>query len=146
MPSHSYDVLLRLRPHVPPDMAEQTARWTDHSVPSLAASAASVILLRNRHDGLETYLLHPHAQMPGETDGAERSTPDKALVAERSGMIKMLLPTVSILIELADLGTWGAVISRARGREVELVLPELVETPDGWQFSYPEAGSRETLR
>ena len=84
--------------------------------------------------------------MRGETDRAEWSTPDKALVAERSGMIKMLLPTVSILIELADLGTWGALISRARGREVELVLPELVETPDGWQFSYPEAGSRETLR
>jgi 8-oxo-dGTP pyrophosphatase MutT (NUDIX family) len=64
MPSHSYDVLLRLRPHVPPDMAERAARWTDHSVPSLAAPAASVILLRNGHDGLETYLLHRHAQMP----------------------------------------------------------------------------------
>jgi len=118
MPSHSYDVLLRLRPQVPPDMAERAARWTDDSVPSLAAPAASVILLRNGHDGLETHLLHRHAQMPGE----------------------------SILIELADLGTWGAVISRTRGREVEPVLPELVDTPDGWQFSYPEAASRETLR
>jgi hypothetical protein len=146
MPSYSYDVLLRLRPHVPPDMAERAARCTNHSVPSLAAPAASVILLRNGHDGLETSLLHRHAQMLGETDRAEWSTPDKALGTERSGMIKMLPPTVSILIELADLGTWAAVISRARGREVEPVLPELMETPDGSQFSYPEAGSSETLR
>ena len=146
MPSHSYDVLLGLRPQVPPDMAERAARWADQSVPSLAAPTASVILLRNGHGGFETYLLRRHAQMPGETDRAEWSTPDKALVAERSGMIKMVPPTASILTELADLGTWGAVISRARGREVEPVLPELVETPDGAQFSYPEAGSRETLR
>ena len=145
MPSHSYDVLLGLRPQVPPDMAERAARWADQSVPSLAAPTASVILLRNGHDRLETYLSHRHAQMPGETDRAEWSTPDKALVAERSGMIKMLPPTASILIELADLGTSGAVISRARGREVEPVLPKVVQTSDGWQFSYPHAGSRETF-
>ena len=227
MPSHSYDVLVRLSPQVPPDMAERAAGWTDESAPSLAAPAASVILLRDGHDGLETYLLHRHAQMPfaasmvvfpggrvdatdagggidpvrrcairetaeetgvvlaesdlhpwahwitpeieprrydtwffvaimpagqnaadisGETERAEWSTPQAALVAERSGMIKMLPPTMSILIELADLGTSGAVISRARGREVEPVQPKVVETPDGWQFSYPQAGSRETFR
>lgn len=226
MPSHSYAVLLSLTPQVPPSMVERVAEWTENSVPSPAVPAASVILLRDSHKGLETYLLHRHAQMPfaasmvvfpggrvdpvdtdgldpirrcairetteetgvvlaetdlhpwarwitpefeprrydtwffvaimpagqnaadisGETDRAEWSTPQAALVAERSGVIKMLPPTMSILIELADLGTSRAVISRARGREVEPVLPKVVETPDGWQFSYPQAGSRETFR
>ena len=226
MPSHSYDVLVRLSPQVPPSMVERAAEWTEDSVPSPAVPAASVILLRDSDNGLQTYLLHRHAQMPfaasmvvfpggrvdpvdadgldpirrcairetaeetgvvlaetdlhpwarwitpeveprrydtwffvaimpagqnaadisGETDRAEWSTPQAALVAERSGMIKMLPPTMSILIELADLGTSGAVISRARGREVEPVLPKVVQTPDGWQFSYPQAGSRETFR
>ena len=224
MPSHSYDVLVRLRPQVPKDMAERAALWTGDSVPSVAAPAASVILLRDGHDGLETYLMHRHAQMPfaasmvvfpggrvdamdarggidplrhcairetaeetsvvlaesdlhpwahwitpemeprrydtlffvavipaghdaadisGETDRAEWSTPNKALAAERSGMIKMLPPTMSILIELADLTTTVAVINRAQHRQVETVLPKVVETPDGWQFSYPQAGCRE---
>jgi 8-oxo-dGTP pyrophosphatase MutT (NUDIX family) len=227
MPSDSYGVLVRLSPQVAPGMVERAAGWTEDSVPSRAVPAASVILLRDGHDGLETYLLHRHAQMPfaasmvvfpggrvdatdahggidpvrrcairetaeetgvvlaesdlhpwahwitpeieprrydtwffvaimpagqnasdasGETERAEWSTPQAALVAERSGMIKMLPPTMSILIELADLGTSGAVISRARGREVEPVQPKVVETPDGWQFSYPQAGSRETFR
>ena len=49
MPSHSYDVLVRLAPEVPAAMVERATRWTPDSVPSVAAPAASVILLR---DGL----------------------------------------------------------------------------------------------
>jgi 8-oxo-dGTP pyrophosphatase MutT (NUDIX family) len=45
-------------------MVERAARWTADSVPSAAAQAASVILLRDGQAGLETYLLHRHALMP----------------------------------------------------------------------------------
>ena len=226
MSSHSYDVLVRLSPQVPPGMVERAAEWTEDSVPSAAVPAASVILLRDSDNGLQTYLLHRHAQMPfaasmvvfpggrvdpvdadgldpirrcairetaeetgvvlaetdlhpwarwitpefeprrydtwffvalmpagqnaadisGETERAEWSAPRAALVAERSGVIKMLPPTVSILIELADCPTVADVIDHVHERHIEPVLPKVVETPGGWQFSYPQAGFRETLR
>ena len=63
MPSHSYDVLIRLAPEVPAAMLERAGRWTPDSVPSIAVPAASVILLRDGSVGLETYLLHRHARM-----------------------------------------------------------------------------------
>ena len=63
MPSHSHDVLIRLASEVPTAMVERAARWNPDSTPSLAAPAASVILLRNGPAGLETYLLHRHARM-----------------------------------------------------------------------------------
>jgi 8-oxo-dGTP pyrophosphatase MutT (NUDIX family) len=225
MPSHSYDVLARLRPQVPAGMVERAARWTRDSIPSVAAPAASVILLRDGEHGLVTYLLHRHALMPfaasmvvfpggrvdpidaeigldpirrcairetaeetgvlldeaalfpwarwitpeieprrydtwffvaampedqeavdisGETDLAEWSAPRKALTDERSGLIKMLPPTMSILIELADRATVTEVINHATDRQIEPVLPRLVETESGWQFRYPQTHSPET--
>jgi 8-oxo-dGTP pyrophosphatase MutT (NUDIX family) len=219
MPSHSYDVLIRLSPQVPAGMVERAARWTPDSVPSVAAPAASVILLRDSQDGLETYLLHRHALMPfaasmvvfpggrmdpvdaeggldpiracavretaeetdvlldeanllpwahwitpefetrrydtwffvaampldqqavdmsGETDLAEWSTPRKALAAVHSESLKMLPPTMSMLIELADLATVAEVINHATDRRIEPVLPRLVETESGWQFRYSQ--------
>ncbi|MGH3339456.1 MAG: NUDIX hydrolase, partial [Propionibacteriaceae bacterium] len=221
----SYDVLARLSPEVPPAMLERAAGWTRDSVPSLAAAAASVILLRDGSSGLETYLLHRHARMAfapsmvvfpggrvdavdafaegdpirrcalretseetgvvltqtdlhpwahwitpeieprrydttffvaampddqeaadisGETDHADWSTPGEALAARHSGRISMLPPTMSILIELADLGTVINVINQTIDRKIEPVLPQLVETESGWQFRYPRAGPPET--
>ena len=225
MPSHSYDVLSRLAPEVPAAMVERAGRWTRDSVPSTAAPAASVILLRDGQAGLETYLLHRHARMAfaplmvvfpggrvdaldassrgdpirrcalretseetgvaltdtdlyswshwitpemeprrydttffvaatpddqaaadisGETEHADWSSPGEALAAESSGRIKMLPPTMSILIELADLHTVAEVINHALDRRIEPVLPQLVETASGFQFRYPHAGPRET--
>jgi 8-oxo-dGTP pyrophosphatase MutT (NUDIX family) len=225
MPTHSYDVLIRLAPEVPAAMLQRAARWTRDSVPSLAAPAASVILLRDGPSGLETYLLHRHARMAfapsmvvfpggrvdavdissegdpirrcalretseetgvvltetdlhpwahwitpeiephrydttffvaampddqqaadisGETDHAEWSTPGEALAAQRTGRISMLPPTLSILIELADLATVTDVINQTIDRRIEPVLPQLVETESGWQFRYPRAGPPET--
>jgi 8-oxo-dGTP pyrophosphatase MutT (NUDIX family) len=218
MPSHSYDVLIRLGPQVPAGMVGRAARWTRDSVPSPAVPAASVVLLREGETGIETYLLHRHARMPfapsvvvfaggrvdpadasggnnplrrcalretfeetgvvlgevdlhpwahwitpeieprrydttffvaampadqeaadlsGETDRAEWATPSDALAAEHSGGIAMLPPTMSILIELADLPTVAEVINHALDRQIEPVLPQLVETGSGWQFRYP---------
>jgi 8-oxo-dGTP pyrophosphatase MutT (NUDIX family) len=225
MPTHSYDVLIRLAPEVPAAMLERAAQWTRDSVPNLAAPAASVILLRDGRSGLETYLLHRHARMAfapsmvvfpggrvdaidissegdpirrcglretseetgvvltetdlhpwahwitpeieprrydttffvaampddqqaadisGETDHADWSTPGQALAAQRMGRISMLPPTLSILIELADLATVTDVINQTIDRRIEPVLPQLVETESGWQFRYPRAGPPET--
>jgi 8-oxo-dGTP pyrophosphatase MutT (NUDIX family) len=221
MPSHSYDVLIRLVPDLPAGMVEHAAQWTPDSVPSRPVPAASVILLRDGRAGLETYLLHRHARMAfapsmvvfpggrvdpadstgardplrrcalretseetgvvlgeadlhpwarwitpeieprrydtsffvaamptdqdasdisGETDRAEWSTADDALAGERSGRIRMLPPTMSILIELADLSSVAEVINQATGRQIEPVLPQLIKTASGWQFRYPRLG------
>jgi hypothetical protein len=56
----------------------------------------------------------------------------------------MLPPTISILIELADLPNVAEVINHATGRQIEPVLPQLVEADSGWQFRYPDAGSGKT--
>ena len=84
------------------------------------------------------------ADISGETDHAAWSTPGDALAAERSGRIRMLPPTLSILIELADLATVAEVINQTIERKIEPVLPRLVEAEGGWQFRYPQAGSRQT--
>jgi 8-oxo-dGTP pyrophosphatase MutT (NUDIX family) len=219
MPSHSYDVLIRLAPQIPAEMLERAAQWTSDSVPGPVAPAASVILLRDGKDGLETYLLHRHARMAfapsmvvfpggrvdpadatggrdpilrcalretaeetgvvlaeadlrpwahwitpeieprrydtkffiaalpadqeasdisGETDRAEWTTPVAALAAERSGEIRMLPPTMSILLELADLSTVAEVINHATGRRIEPVVPKLVRSASGWEFRYTQ--------
>jgi 8-oxo-dGTP pyrophosphatase MutT (NUDIX family) len=85
------------------------------------------------------------SDISGETDHAEWSTPAKALVAQRAGQIRMLPPTMSILIELADLPTAAEVINNATGRQIEPVLPIVVRTGSGWEFRYPQAQRRETL-
>jgi len=48
---------------------------------------------------------------------------------------------MSILIELADLGSVEAVIKHAQDRQIEEVLPKVVETPQGWQFRYPRVAA-----
>jgi 8-oxo-dGTP pyrophosphatase MutT (NUDIX family) len=61
--SHSWDVLVRLDPRVPAAMLPRiTAARAD--VVAAPAKAASVVLLRDGAEGLETYLLHRHARMP----------------------------------------------------------------------------------
>lgn len=81
------------------------------------------------------------ADISGETERAEWSTPREAIAAERSGVIRLMPPTMSILIELADLGSVEAVIKHARDRQIEEVLPSVVETPQGWQFRYPRVAA-----
>jgi 8-oxo-dGTP pyrophosphatase MutT (NUDIX family) len=81
------------------------------------------------------------ADISGETERAEWSTPREAMAAERSGVIRLMPPTMSILIELADLGSVEAVIKHALDRQIEEVLPKVVETPHGWQFRYPRVAA-----
>ncbi len=79
----------------------------------------------------------------GETDRADWSTPAEALAAERAGLIRLLPPTMSILLELAGLPTVAAVIDYAKDRQIEPVLPTLLETSSGWEFRYPQPRHRE---
>jgi 8-oxo-dGTP pyrophosphatase MutT (NUDIX family) len=76
----------------------------------------------------------------GETDRAGWSTPDAALAAERSGQITLMPPTLSILLELSELGSLAAIRQAATERVVERVLPQVVQGADGWQFRYPVPG------
>ena len=73
----------------------------------------------------------------GETDDAAWWSPDAALQAERSGAMALMPPTLSILLELADHASVAEVLAAAENRVIECVLPALVQTADGWRFSYP---------
>jgi 8-oxo-dGTP pyrophosphatase MutT (NUDIX family) len=84
------------------------------------------------------------SDISGETDHAEWSTPAEALAAERGGLVRMLPPTMSILIELAGLTTVAEVINNAMGRQIEPVQPILVRTGSGWEFRYPQLHPPET--
>ena len=83
------------------------------------------------------------SDISGETDHAEWSTPAEALVAEGASQLRMLPPTMSILIELSDLPTTAEVINNAMGRQIEPVLPILVRAESGWEFRYPQVRRRE---
>jgi 8-oxo-dGTP pyrophosphatase MutT (NUDIX family) len=73
----------------------------------------------------------------GETDRAGWSTPAAALAAERSGEITLMPPTLSILLELSELGSLPAIRQAGTERVVERVVPQVVQGADGWQFRYP---------
>lgn len=76
----------------------------------------------------------------GETDLAEWSTPEAALTAAEEQRLALMPPTFSILLELAELGTWPAVVAAAEERIVTPVLPRVVRRGDGWEFVYPVEG------
>jgi 8-oxo-dGTP pyrophosphatase MutT (NUDIX family) len=78
----------------------------------------------------------------GETDRAAWSTPDAALAAERSGEITLMPPTLSILLELSELGSLTAIRQAATERVVEQVVPQVVQGAEGWQFRYPVRDGR----
>ncbi len=61
---HSFDVLDRLSLVVPPRLVELAEARSVSDQPVQPARSASVILLRDRTGGLETYLLQRHARMP----------------------------------------------------------------------------------
>lgn len=78
----------------------------------------------------------------GETDRADWATPAAALADEAAGRIGLMPPTLSILLELADLGSLAAVRDAATGRVVERVLPQLVRVGHDWRFAYPRVRRR----
>ena len=85
-------------------------------------------------------ILRPY-DISGETERAEWSTPREALAAERSGVIRLMPPTMSILIELTDLGSVDGCDQSREGPADRAVLPKVVETSHGWQFRYPRVAA-----
>lgn len=73
----------------------------------------------------------------GEADRGWWSTPAAALAGCRDGRIRLMPPTRSILMELADCAGWAEVRAAATGRRVEAVLPGVVRVGDSWRFDYP---------
>jgi 8-oxo-dGTP pyrophosphatase MutT (NUDIX family) len=73
----------------------------------------------------------------GETEHAEWRTPGSALAAAERGELVLMPPTLSLLLELADLPDLAAVAEAARDRVVATVLPGLRREGSGWEFVYP---------
>ena len=70
--------------------------------------------------------------------------PAAALAAAQAGTLALMPPTLSILLELAELGSLAAVLAAAEGRIVTPILPTLARGTAGWRFRYPAAeASRE---
>jgi len=76
--------------------------------------------------------------LSGETDRAAWTAPAAALAAAERGEIALMPPTRTMLAELADAGTLGEVLRRARHRTVVPVLPRLRRTAGGWEFHYED--------
>lgn len=79
----------------------------------------------------------------GETEHAEWRTPASALAAAGRGELVLMPPTLSVLLELADLPDLAAVEEAARDRVVATVLPGLRRSESGWEFVYPAAPAPE---
>jgi glyoxylase-like metal-dependent hydrolase (beta-lactamase superfamily II)/8-oxo-dGTP pyrophosphatase MutT (NUDIX family) len=77
------------------------------------------------------------SDISGETDSADWDTPREALAAAGRGDISLMPPTMSILLELADVDSVAGLMAAAKDRVIQPVLPRLVRTGDGWAYAYP---------
>lgn len=80
------------------------------------------------------------ADVSGEASAADWATPAATLAAHRDGELGLMPPTLSILVELAELGSLAAVLDAAADRVVEQVLPVPERRGDRWLFRYPGKG------
>lgn len=72
-----------------------------------------------------------------ETDRAAWIAPADALTAYAAGVLALMPPTLSVLTELAELGSVAAALAAGRDRVIETVLPEVVRAGGGWVYRYP---------
>ncbi len=77
------------------------------------------------------------ADVSGETESAEWARPADALRRWRDGVIGLMPPTLSILLELDELGSLAGVCAAAAERVVVAVLPRVEQTATGWRYRYP---------
>jgi glyoxylase-like metal-dependent hydrolase (beta-lactamase superfamily II)/8-oxo-dGTP pyrophosphatase MutT (NUDIX family) len=78
------------------------------------------------------------ADVSGETDSADWETPSAALAAAGRRDISLMPPTMSILLELAEVDSIAGLMAVANDRVIEPVLPRLVSTDQGWGYAYPQ--------
>jgi 8-oxo-dGTP pyrophosphatase MutT (NUDIX family) len=79
------------------------------------------------------------ADLSTETERAAWTAPAAAVAAYGQGVLAMMPPTLSILLELAELATVADALAVGRDRVVETVLPEVVRDGAGWVFRYPSS-------
>lgn len=77
------------------------------------------------------------ADVSGETDRAEWQSPAKALQDGDRGLIGLMPPTRSLLLELSRFSSVAALLSAGVDRQVETVLPQLLFLDGRWRFRYP---------
>ena len=154
MPSHSLNILTKLVPPVPLAMARRAETWTPDQPVVSPTRAASVILLRERNDGLETYLLHRHARMafaastvvfPGgkvdpidEEPGqdplracAVRETEEETGVALQPGDLKGWAHWITPQVEPRRYDTWFFVARLPEGQDAQDLSGETDRA--GWE-------------
>lgn len=112
MPSHSLDVLARLRPDVPPSVAVKAEAWMPGTTPAEPRRSASVVLVRPAEPGLEVYLLHRHARMafaasmvvfPGGGLDPADSVPDPM----RACAVRETREETGVRLDAGDLHDWA---------------------------------------
>lgn len=80
-----------------------------------------------------------HAEdLSTETDAAAWTAPADALAAYAAGELALMPPTLSILLELADLPSVAAALAVGRDRVIETVLPQVVRDGGRWVYRYPQ--------
>lgn len=112
-PSCSLDVLAGLPVTVPEAVAARAERWRAEDVAVEPKVSASVVLLRNAPDGLETYLLHRHARMAfaasmvvfpgGGLDPDDLSAPDPVLACG----VRETAEETGVVLATPDLAPWA---------------------------------------
>jgi glyoxylase-like metal-dependent hydrolase (beta-lactamase superfamily II)/8-oxo-dGTP pyrophosphatase MutT (NUDIX family) len=81
------------------------------------------------------------SDISGETDRADWDYPRAVLAAAERGDIALMPPTMSIMLELAEVDTVAELMAAAKDRVIEPVLPRLVRTEAGWAYAYPRRSS-----
>ncbi|MDN5726183.1 MAG: NUDIX hydrolase [Propionibacteriales bacterium] len=76
------------------------------------------------------------ADVSGETVRAGWAKPSAVLDEADAGVVTLMPPTRSMLLELADCASVAEAVGNAVGRRVQPVLPELLATDRGWRFHY----------
>lgn len=81
------------------------------------------------------------ADVSGETVSAGWQTPAEALADAEAARARLMPPTRSVLLELAEELSVAGALAAGSDRRIEVVLPEPVLREDGWHFAYPLASA-----
>lgn len=77
----------------------------------------------------------------GEADTADWWSVSEALDAQQLGILALMPPTLSVLLELADCHVVAEALELARGRVVAPVQPELWSDGEEFHYRYPSVGT-----
>lgn len=79
----------------------------------------------------------------GEADRTWWSTAKDALDSQQDGSVRLMPPTASIVMELAECPDWAGVLAAATDRRIEPVQPELIMVDGVWHFDFGSGAGTE---